>query len=80
MAKYTPLASYLAGQAGSRVHLSFSEIEEIIGDSLPASASKYDEWWRAATPHRPQESAWLKAGWRVVGIDRTKRNVIFGRA
>jgi hypothetical protein len=39
------------------------EIERIISDKLPQSASKYREWW--ANGGHIQANAWLDAGWKV---------------
>lgn len=43
--------------------LSFEEIEDVLGFSLPASASKHSAWW--ANGGHTQASAWLDAGWLV---------------
>jgi hypothetical protein len=61
--KYYPLEEYLMSQDSSRVKLSFEDIEKIIGDSLPPSASKYRPWW--ANGGHVQTYAWLRAGWKV---------------
>ncbi|WP_420886144.1 DUF7662 domain-containing protein [Caldanaerobacter subterraneus] len=39
--KYYPLEEYLMNQDSSRIKLSFEDIEKIIGDILPLSASKH---------------------------------------
>tara|TARA_B110000014_G_C19878273_1_gene454592 strand:+ start:478 stop:618 length:141 start_codon:yes stop_codon:yes gene_type:complete len=45
MTKYEPLTHYLEQQSGS-VTMTYSEIEKILGQQLPPSASEYQEWWR----------------------------------
>jgi len=64
--KYHLLEQYLAMQKDTRIELTFSEIEKIIGDTLPLSAYKYRAWW--ANGGHKHSSAWRLAGWRVDGI------------
>ena len=45
MTKYEPLTHYLEQQSGN-VTMTYSEIEKILGQQLPPSASEYQEWWR----------------------------------
>jgi hypothetical protein len=58
--------------------LSFAEIEGIIGDNLPFGALRNKEWW-TNTFHSSQGQAWLTVGWKVQGVDLTKRVVTFVR-
>lgn len=67
--KYDPLYSYLNTV---RITLSYKEIEEILGTSLPPSAYEHSEWWDNNTGSRPQNRAWLDAGWKVVKRDLGK--------
>jgi hypothetical protein len=48
VSKYDPLYEYMCGQSLQRFVLSFKEIEDIIGDQLPASAAR-PQWWENAT-------------------------------
>jgi CBS domain-containing protein len=80
--KYAPLAEHLRGlpRAHDREALTFSQIQEIIGDHLPASAWEHRSWWAnnaAADSHAVQ---WLNAGWRVASINMSLQRVIFTRA
>lgn len=43
--------------------LTFEEVENIISDKLPPSASKYSESW--ANGWACQADAWLDAEWKV---------------
>ena len=43
--KYYPLERYLSIQNNNRIELTFSDIEKIIGDTLPPFAHKYLAWW-----------------------------------
>lgn len=70
--KYEPLEIYLQNQPGAKkeVSLSFREIEEIIGASLPVSARTYQAWWanQKDVSTRSQAKAWLSAGFAVDGV------------
>ncbi len=70
--KYEPLEIYLQNQSRSKneVSLSFREIEQIIGASLPASAHSYQAWWanQKDVSTRSQAKAWLSAGFVVNGV------------
>jgi hypothetical protein len=67
--KYQSLENYLnsSPSAINEVTLSFEQIETMIGDTLPASALNYREWWanQSDTTNRPQAKAWTKAGFVV---------------
>ena len=69
LGKYDPLASYLAEQSAGTCTLTFREVEDIIGDSLPNSAREprnYESWWANDRTH-VQASSWLDAGWSTQG-------------
>lgn len=59
---YQPLVDYLNGQNLQELYLTFSEIEALISQPLPASAKKYYQFWEngADTANRPQRIAMLK--------------------
>ncbi len=61
--KYQKLGEYLQRLTGNQVRLSFTEIEDILGFNLPASAYKHRPWW--GNGGHVQANAWLNAGWRV---------------
>jgi hypothetical protein len=44
VAKYSPLRRHLAAEVGSQAHMTFAEIDELIG-GLPASARRHRAWW-----------------------------------
>ena len=69
--KYQPLREYLlARQHMPGLRLRFSEIEALIGNVLPESASKHREWWsnQSDTTNRPQAAAWRGAGFVVASV------------
>lgn len=74
MSKYDPLKRYLQAKHENHWIASFAEIEAILRSNLPASASKYREWWAneiGDTSH-VQCRAWLDAGWQVVKVDQER--------
>ena len=74
--KYSNLTAYLLKQHGRDVTLSFSEIEAIIGDPLPAKSKERSEFWaNQVAGLRPQRDAWRNAGYKaflVKGSDRVR--------
>lgn len=75
--KYTPLKQYLQTVDKNQLELSFSEIEEILGFSLPMSAHKYDAWWSNGS--KPHSYAWLDAGWTVADYSFSNQVVQFSQ-
>ncbi len=63
--KYIRLAAFLAGQppAVDRILLSLTDIEEVVGETLPHNA-RFPSWWRN-DERKMHSRAWLTAGWRV---------------
>lgn len=49
MSKYAPFQKYLEAQDAYLLTLTMSEIEKIIGNTLPTSAYKYPVWWSNST-------------------------------
>ena len=43
--KYSPLFTYLKNHDGNHIRLTFAQIEAIISDNLPKSASKHRTFW-----------------------------------
>ena len=67
--KYQPLELYLLDLPTNvkEITLTFQQIEDKIGSSLPHSANRYREWWanQVNTLNRPQARAWTNAGFAV---------------
>ncbi len=59
--------------------VAFKEIEQIIGDELPASARLYRVWWSNNLKINPQARQWWEAGWRVSTIRMAEEVVVFTR-
>lgn len=74
--KYYPLYKYLEEQPDSGLlELTFDEIEEIIGQALPSSATSSRAWWaNSSTTHG---RAWQEASWLVDHADLKNELVVF---
>jgi len=57
-----------------RVVLPFSEIEGIIGNNLPLTATRESEWWKNSR-FTAQGRAWIDVGWNVDNVDMINRTV-----
>jgi hypothetical protein len=78
--RYDPLRRYLAGRSEPVVHLSFAEIERIIGGPLPASARRHRPWWaNERSGSHVHASAWMGAGRRTANVDLNSGAVDFAR-
>lgn len=73
MANYDELERLFTGRDESAVEYSFEQLEEVIGEKLPASARIHYTWWRAAE-HAP----WRAYGWKAYP-NLPKRKVLFRR-
>jgi hypothetical protein len=68
MGRYDALGAWLAKQSQSRVELSFSQIEAILGDPLPRSARRHQAWWaneESVDTRHVQCRSWLTEGWQA---------------
>ena len=78
MAKYDPLERYLSAQPEYGCTLTFSQIEEIIGAPLPASARRHRSWWGNDSTH-VQAQTWMGAGWTTDPPRLDEEMVLFRR-
>ena len=79
MGKYQPLSEFLRGQATDEVAMSFEQIERIIGERLPRSATRHRAWWSNNPSNSVITWAWLEAGFRSEQVDMEGRKLIFRR-
>lgn len=64
-AKYRNLAEYLLKANKSKITLSFSQIEEILGFTLPETARKsINQFWSNTKTHS-YSSSWLSVGYKT---------------
>lgn len=69
-AKYRGLAEYLLSSNETRVTLSYSQIEEILGFALPDTARKFKQSYWANTETHSYASSWMAVGYKTrVNVD-----------
>ncbi len=81
MGKYEPLARHLASLASDDWSARFTEVEGVLGFTLPESAHKYRAWW--ANQHganHSQTEGWQSAGWETREVDFDRKLVRFERS
>jgi len=77
----TPLHKYLADRYADTVVLTFAEIEDLMGFSLPARARLSPDWWTAPDPGVSRArfaNAWIRAH-RTARPNLQARTVAFER-
>ncbi len=67
-AKYDPLEAHLKSVGFERIRMTFGEVEQVIGSSLPDSARKHRAWWSNNPSNSAITHAWLAAGYRTEGV------------
>ena len=80
--EYELLYKYLRDRYANRVVLTFAEIEDLLGFSLPDLARVQLAWWGGAVPAGSpsiQSVAWTRAG-RTATANLMARSVVFDRA
>ena len=69
-AKYRGLAEYLLSSNETRVTLTYSQIEEILGFALPDTARKFKQSYWANTETHSYASSWMAVGYKTrVDVD-----------
>ena len=79
MSKYEPIRTYLTNSRNQNEILSYSELEIILGFTLPDSAYTHREWWANETIQSTRHThckEWIEAGWKVKNVNLGV-NVIF---
>lgn len=77
--KYIPLSHYFQAATNSSIRLSFSEIEQIMGQTLPNAAYLNKSWWKKSKPPAKHFHAWADSGYRVTEVE-PDRYVVFEKA
>src|SRR5206468_1524032 len=77
--EYQLLYKYLRDRFANRLVLTFAEIEDLLGFSLPESARVEDTWWSSVVGSRSAQSkAWMLAD-RTATVNLMARCVVFER-
>jgi hypothetical protein len=80
-AQYRPLHKYLDGRYADTVVLKFSEIEDLLGFTLPDLARLQEEWWAngdADSAPSAQSRSWIQAS-RTAKPNLAAQTVVFVR-
>ena len=78
-APYRTLHAYLRGRFADTVVLTFAEIEDLLGWTLPDAARVRTEWWgNDDADGSPQSRAWTQAS-RTATVRVFARTVVFER-
>lgn len=79
MGKWDPLGTYLAEANRSRVVITYAQIEELIGSTLPESAHRYRPQFWANALRNPTADSWMRVGYRTRLTGLAKNQVAFER-
>lgn len=79
MSKYVPIQHFLEKTGREHIPMSFEQIEEILGFSLPPSALKHRAWWSNNTSNSVMTESWMKAGYKTTDVDMESRRLVFRR-
>lgn len=77
MSKYEPLTAFLKAKHGREVRISFSEIEALIGQKLPARSKGHRAWWSNNPSNSVMTKAWLAAGYKSAQVDMAGEKLSF---
>ena len=79
--EYRLLYKYLRDRFADRVVLTFGQIEDLVGFSLPSGARLQREWWNvaASTAHESEPSASWTLADRTASVNLSARTVAFER-
>jgi hypothetical protein len=79
--EYRLLYKYLRDRFADRVVLTFGQIEDLVGFSLPSGAWLQHEWWNVASPaaHESEPSASWTLADRTASVNLSARTVAFER-
>lgn len=79
MSKYSALTDHLAKQREQRVTMTFSDVERILGGSLPNSARTHRPWWANSSHGHVQARGWMDAGYESQDVDLATERLVFVR-
>ena len=75
--KYAPLESHLRDSGDTYIPMTFDEIEQVIGTSLPPAAFKHRALWSNNPGNWVMTKTWLGAGYQTERVDMEKRELVF---
>lgn len=78
MGKYEPLRTFLLAQDREFVPMTFTEIERVIGTTLPHS-KQFRAWWSNNPWNNVMTKEWLEAGYQTESVDVEAKKLVFRR-
>ncbi|MEM7794555.1 MAG: helix-turn-helix transcriptional regulator [Cyanobacteria bacterium P01_C01_bin.118] len=76
--KYYPLFEHLQKCDEEEITLTFEKVEEVLDNTLPASAFNKKNWWsNRDSDSALQAKAWVSAGYHIDTVDLTQKKVTF---
>jgi hypothetical protein len=79
MSKYQSLNRFFKAQAVEFLRMTFDEVENEAGFTLPASARLHQAWWANDRARHVQARAWLDAGYESEQVDMKECRLVFRR-
>jgi hypothetical protein len=76
MSKYYRLKEFLADKDQDHVPMTFSDIENVLQFSLPAS-KQYPAWWSNNPSNNPMTKEWLEAGYETESVNIGSGKLVF---
>lgn len=76
--KYKALSEFLYERWEKRIVLSYEQLEELLGFTLPASAHNLPQSYWANTEYHTYAKSWLKLGYKAK-VDVENKKVVFER-
>lgn len=67
--KYIPLASFFSEASENEVTLTYTVIENIVGQQLPNAAYLNNSWWKKTKPPATHFLAWVNSDYTVKDIE-----------
>lgn len=78
--KYALLHRHLRARGGQEWRVSFTDLEELLGFTLPESARVHRPWWsNQRNGGHGHALAWQVAGWKTRAVDLEQETLVFER-
>ena len=78
--KYALLHRHLRARGGQEWRVSFTDLEDLLGFTLPESARVHRPWWsNQRNGGHGHALAWQVAGWKTRAVDLEQETLVFER-
>ena len=75
--RYAPLETHLRESGRAEIPMTFEDIEEVLGATLPPSARKHRAWWSNNPTNSPMTLAWRAGGYESASVDMATGTLVF---